>query len=453
MVLEKLGEGLKNTLAKISSALFVDDKLINELVKDIQKALLTSDINVKLVFDLTQKIKERALKEEPPGALSKKEWLIKIVYDELVAFLGEEELKVAVDEKVKPTTILLVGLFGNGKTTTAAKLGKFYKKRGFKVALMSTDTWRPAAFAQLQQLGKQTEIPVFGNPKEKNPIKIYNQFKDELKEYDLIIIDTAGRDALSNELIDELKKLNDAVKPNHAWLVISADVGQAAEKQATAFHETTNVDGVIITKMEGSARGGGALAACAVTGAKVGFIGVGEKIDDLEKFRPKNFVGKMLGMGDIEALLEKAKESITEEQAQDLGKKFLKGEFNLVDLYEQLKAVRKMGSLSKIVEMIPGFGQVKLPKELMEMQEGKLEKWKYIMDSCTKEELEEPETVSGTRVERIAKGSGCSVGEIRDMLKQYKTGKKMMKMFKGNEGNMDKMMKKMKGFKFPGLKF
>lgn len=453
MVLEKLGEGLKNTLAKISSALFVDDKLINELVKDIQKALLTSDINVRLVFDLTKKIKERALKEEPPGALSKKEWLVKIVYDELVAFLGEEELKVAVDEKVKPTTVMLVGLFGNGKTTTAAKLGKFYKKRGFKVALMSTDTWRPAAFAQLQQLGKQTEISVFGNPKEKNPIKIYNQFKDELKEYDLIIIDTAGRDALSNELIDELKKLNDAVKPNHSWLVISADVGQAAEKQAMAFHETTNVDGVIITKMEGSARGGGALAACAVTGAKVGFIGIGEKIDDLEKFKPKNFVGKMLGMGDIEALLEKAKESITEEQAQDLGKKFLKGEFNLVDLYEQLKAVRKMGSLSKIVEMIPGFGQVKLPKELMEMQEGKLEKWKYIMDSCTKEELEEPENISGARVERIAKGSGCSAGEIRDMLKQYKTGKKMMKMFKGSESNMDKMMKKMKGFKFPGLKF
>ncbi len=453
MVLEKLGEGLKNTLAKISSALFVDDKLINELVKDIQKALLTSDINVKLVFSLTQTIKERALKEEPPGALSKKEWLIKIVYDELVAFLGEEELKVAVDEKVKPTTIMLVGLFGNGKTTTAAKLGKFYKKRGFKVALMSTDTWRPAAYAQLQQLGKQTEIQVFGNPKEKNPIKIYSQFKDELKDYDLIIIDTAGRDALSSELIDELKKLNEVVKPNHSWLVISADVGQAAEKQAKTFHETTNVDGVIITKMEGSARGGGALAACAVTGAKVGFIGVGEKIDDLEKFRPKNFVGKMLGMGDIEALLEKAKESITEEQAQDLGKKFLKGEFNLVDLYEQLKAVRKMGSLSKIVEMIPGFGQVKLPKELMEMQEGKLEKWKYIMDSCTKEELEEPEDITGTRVERIAKGSGCSVGEIRDMLKQYKTGKKMMKMFKGNEGNMDKMMKKMKGFKFPGLKF
>ena len=451
MVLEKLGESLKNTLNKISSALFVDDKLINELVKDIQKALLTSDINVKLVFELTKKIKERALKEEPPGALSKKEWLVKIVYDELVAFLGEEEIKVAVDEKVKPTQIMLVGLFGNGKTTTAAKLGKFYKKRGFKTALMSTDTWRPAAFAQLQQLGKQTEIPVFGNPKEKNPIKIYNQFKDELKEYDLIIIDTAGRDALSDELIDELKKLKDAIKPNHSWLVISADVGQAAEKQAKMFHETTNVDGVIITKMEGSARGGGALAACAVTGAKVGFIGVGEKIDDLEKFRPKNFVGKMLGMGDIEALLEKAKESITQEQAEDLGKKFLKGDFNLVDLYEQLKAVRKMGPLSKIVEMIPGFGQIKLPKELMEMQEGKLDKWKYIMNSCTKKELEDPESISGTRIERIAKGSGCSASDVRDMLKQYKNGKKMMKMVKG--GSMEQMMKKMKGFKMPGMKF
>ncbi|MDO8643097.1 MAG: signal recognition particle protein Srp54 [Candidatus Woesearchaeota archaeon] len=449
MVLEKLGESLKNTLNKISSALFVDDKLINELVKDIQKALLTSDINVKLVFELTKKIKDRALKEEPPGALSKKEWLIKIVYDELVAFLGEEEIKVSLDENIKPTTIMLVGLFGNGKTTTAAKLGKFYKKRGHTVALVSTDTWRPAAYAQLQQLGAQIEIPVFGNPKEKNPVKIYNQFKDELKNYELVIIDTAGRDALSDELIGELKQLADAVKPQHSWLVISADIGQAAEKQAKTFHETSAVDSVIITKMEGSARGGGALAACAVTGAKVGFIGVGEKIDDLEKFRPKNFVGKMLGMGDIEALLEKAKESISEEQAQDLGKKFLKGEFNLVDLYEQLKAVRKMGPLSKIIEMIPGFGQVKLPKEMMDMQEGKLDTWKFVMDSCTKEELEDPETISGNRLERIAKGSGRSVGDVRDMLKQYKNGKKMMKMLKGSEGNMEKMMKKMKGLKMP----
>ncbi len=452
MVLEKLGESLKNTLNKISSALFVDDKLINELVKDIQKALLTSDINVRLVFELTKKIRERALKEEPPGALSKKEWLIKIVYDELVVFLGEEEIKVALDEKVKPTKIMLVGLFGNGKTTTAAKLAKFYKKRGLKVALMSTDTWRPAALTQLQQLGKQIDTPVFGNQKEKNPVRIYQQFEDEYKRFDLVIIDTAGRDALSDELIEELKKLADAVQPHHSWLVISADIGQAAEKQARTFHETTKVDGVIITKMEGSARGGGALAACAVTSAKVGFIGIGEKIDDLERFKPKNFVGKMLGMGDLEALLEKAKESVSEEQAQDLGKKFLKGEFNLVDLYEQLKAVRKMGPLSKVMEMIPGFGQVKLPKEMMEMQEGKLEKWKYVMDSCTREELEEPETISGTRIDRIAKGSGCSASDVRDMLKQYKTGKKMMKMFKG-EGNMEKMMKRMKGFKLPGLKF
>ncbi len=451
MVLDKLGDSLKNTLNKISSAIFVDDKLINELVKDIQKALLVSDVNVKLVFELAKRIKERAMKEEPPGALSKKEWLIKIVYDELATFLGEEEIEVKIDEKTKPTKIMLVGLFGHGKTTTTGKLAKFYKKRGFKVAVISTDTWRPAAFKQLEQLGKQIGVSVYGNPELKDPTKIYKSFEEELNKHDLVIIDTAGRDALSDELIEELDTLNKAVQPHHAWLIMSADVGQAAEKQAKTFNETCNVDGVIITKLEGSARGGGALAACSVTGAKVCFIGVGEKVDDLEKFKPKNFVGKMLGMGDIEGLLEKAKEAITEEEAQDLSKKMLKGEFSLVDLYEQLKAMKKMGPLSKVMEMIPGMGGMKLPKELVNVQEGKIDKWKFVMDSCTKQELEEPEKISGTRIERIAKGSGCSSGDVRDLLKQYKMGKKMMKMMKGGEGGMEKMMKKMKGMKMPGM--
>jgi len=457
MVLEKLGTSLKNTLAKITSAMFVDEKLVNELVKDIQKALLQADVNVKLVFDLTTRIKERALKEETPGAVSKKEWLVKIVYDELARFLGEEEYQLELGKK-KPVKIMLVGLFGNGKTTTAGKLAKYFLKRSHKVALMSTDTWRPAAFTQLAQLGKQINVPVFGDPKQKDPVKIYKQSEKEFGKYDVVIIDTAGRDALSDELIEELNKLNKAIQPDQALLVMAADVGQAAQKQAEVFHKTCKVTGVIITKLEGTAKGGGALAACSITGAKVAFIGVGEKIDDLEKFRPKNFVGRMLGMGDIEALLEKAKEAITEEEAHDLGKKLLKGEFNLIDLYDQMEAMSKMGPLSKVMEMIPGMGQIKMPKEMLQVQEAKLKKWKHCMNSMTKAELEDPEIIDASRIERIAKGSGCSHADVRDLIKQYRQGKKMMKMFKGGTGSpkdMEKMMKKFGNLKggVPGMKF
>jgi len=448
MVLEKLGFSLKDTLQKISNAVFVDEKLVNELVKDIQRALLQSDVNVKMVFDLTKQIKDRLMKEEPPAGLTKKEFLIKIVYEELVRFLGESESKIEI--KNKPTKIMLVGLFGHGKTTTSGKLAKYYQKRGYKVALMSTDTWRPAAFEQLKQLGAQINVPVYGNPKSKDPVKIYKEFEGELKNFDLVIIDTAGRDALSDELIEELNKINKAINADERLLVIGGDVGQAAERQARTFHETCNVTGVIITKLEGTAKGGGALIACSVTGAKVKFIGVGEKIADLETYSPERFVGKLLGMGDLEGLLEKAREAITEEEAQDLGKKLLKGEFNLIDLYEQMKAMSKMGPLGKVLEMVPGFGQIKLPKEALQVQEEKLKKWKYILDSCTKEELEDPEEViDSARVERIAKGAGVSTGEVRELIKQYRQSKKMMKTFKGmgngSPAQMEKMMKRMGG--------
>ena len=442
MVLDNIGSALKDTLNKINKALFVDERLINELIKEIQKALLKGDVNVKLVLNLTQNIKDRALKEEPPGGLTKKEYLINIVYQELVKFLGDEKVSINLDKK--QTRILLVGLFGNGKTTTAGKLAKYFKKRGHKIAMVSLDVWRPAAYEQLKQLGERIEVPVFGNPKQKDPAKILKEFENEIKKYDLILYDTAGRDALNDELIKELKLVNNLVKPHEVLLVMSADVGQAAENQAKTFHDTCGVTGVIITKLDGTAKGGGALSACAITGAKVKFIGVGEKVDALEEFDPKRFVGRLLGMGDIESLLEKAKEAITEEEAQDLGKKLLKGEFNLVDLHSQMEAMSKMGPLGKIMEMIPGMGQLQIPKEALQGQEEKLKKWKFIMNSMTKYELENPDEINNTRVERIAKGAGVSTGEVRDLLKQYKNSKKMIKMMKGAKG-MEQMMKKMGG--------
>ena len=441
MVLEKLGSSLKSSLSKIAKAVFVDERLVNELIKDIQKALLQSDVNVKLVFELTETIKKRALKEEIPK-ISKKEHLIKIVYEELVKFLGGEKYKIEIKEK--PFKIMLAGLFGSGKTTTSGKLANYFIKRGYNVALVGLDTHRPAAMEQIEQIAKKAKVPVFIDKKEKDPIKIWNSFKDEFKKYDILIIDTAGRDALSKELIEEIETLNKKIRPNENLLIISADIGQAAQKQAEQFHKSCNITGVIATKMDGTARGGGALSACAVTKAPIKFIGIGEKLNDFEQFNPEGFVGRMLGMGDIEALLEKAKEAMTKEQAEDLGKRFLKGDFNLIDLYEQMTAMKKMGSLSKLVEMIPGFGQLKLPKDALQVQEGKLEKWRHAMDSMGKNELENPEIINSSRIERIAKGSGISTKDVRELIKQYRQSKKIVKMMKG-KGDVNKMMKKLGG--------
>lgn len=449
MVLDKLGDSLKNTLKKVANSLFVNDQILNEIIKDIQRALIQSDVNVKLVLSLTNTIKERSKTEQLPPGLSKREQLVNIVYEELTKFLGGEFLPLDISTKKKPFKIMLVGLFGNGKTTTAGKLGKYLMKRGLKVAAVQTDTWRPAAYEQLKQTCEKNNISFFGDPKAKSPDKVYSEFEKEYAKYDVLIIDTAGRDALSDDLISELKTLEKKVNADEVFLVMSADVGQTAEKQATAFHYTCGVTGVIITKLDGTAKGGGALSACAITKAPVRFIGVGEKVDDFEEFKPKNFVGRLLGMGDLETLLQKAQEAFTKEDTEDLSKRMMKGEFSLTDLYEQMQAMKKMGPLTKVMEMIPGMGGLNIPKDLIKEQEHKLEYWKYIMDSCTPRELQNPDLFNSTRIMRVAKGSGRSEQDVRDLLKHYKQSKKMMKALGGNmKGkNADKMMKRMGGMK------
>ena len=442
MVLEKLGGSLKNTLSKIAKSMFVDERLINELVKDIQRALLQADVNVKLVFELTKQIKERALNEKAPSGVTQKEYLVKIVYEELVKFLGGEKNEIEVNKK--PFKIMMVGLFGSGKTTTISKLIKYYANRGHKVCTVGLDVHRPAAPEQLKQLSDGLNVPCFIKKGEKDALKIYKEFEKELEKFDMILVDTAGRDALSEDLVEEIKDLNNYIKPDEKLLVLSADIGQAAQKQAQSFHDSCGVTGVVVTKLDGTAKGGGALSACAVTGAPVKFIGIGEKPEDLEIFNPKGFVGRILGMGDIEALLDKAKEAMDMESAEDLGKKLLKGDFNFLDLYEQMQAMSKMGPLSKVVDMIPGLGGANIPKDMLDGQEGKLKKWKIIMQSCTKEELEDPSLLSRTRIDRIAKGAGVKVSEVRELLKQYKKSKKLMKMMKGSD-DPNKLMKKLKG--------
>ena len=441
MVMEKLSNNLKNVLKKIAGAPIINEALINELVKDIQRALLSADVNVKLVLNLSKNIKEKAINKEPPKGVNPRDFLVNIVYEELTVFLGGELKKINITKK-RPFKIMLVGLFGNGKTTTTGKLATYYSKRGYKVALLGLDVHRPAAMKQLEQIGKITSTQTFTDEKEKDPKKIYDKVKDKLTQYDIVLIDTAGRDALSEDLVEEITSLNKHINPDEKLLIISADLGQTAETQANKFHESCNITGIIATKMDGTAKAGGALSAAATTNAPIKFIGTGETNNDLEEFNPEGFVGRLLGMGDLKALLEKTKEAMTEEQAQDLGKRFLKGEFNFLDMYEQMAAMNKMGSLSKLMEMVPGMGQIKLPKDALKVQEGKLEKWKIIMQSMTKEELENPEILTRSRLDRIAKGSGSKTGEVRELLKQYRQTKKMSKMMKGDPS---KMMKKFKG--------
>lgn len=452
MVLEGLGEKLKDSLRKLVRASLIDPKIVDELVTDIKKALISSDVNIELANKICNTIRSRALREKPPKGLTAREHTINIVYEELTRFIGGQEGKIEITEK--PTKILLVGLFGSGKTTTAGKLAKLYKKQGLKVCLVQTDTWRPAAYEQLKQLAEKIHVPFYGEQDEKDPVKIIQKYEKDFFRFNVVIVDSAGRDALNQELVDEIKKVKDALKPHENLLVLSGDIGQAAQKQAQMFHNAVGVSGIIVTKLDGTAKGGGALAACAATSAPVKFIGVGEHIEDLEPFKPKNFVSRLLGMGDLETLLKKAEEAMEKEKAEKMGKKMLKGDFTLQDLFEQMEALKKMGPLSQIASMIPGLGMANIPKELLGAQEEKIKVWKYIMQSMTPAEKNNPEIISPSRIERIAKGSGRSVQEVKELLKQYKQMKKVMKMI-GSPGQIKKLAKLFgkgglpKGFKMP----
>ncbi len=447
MALEKLSESLKNALRRVFKASLIDPKLIDDLISEIRKALISADVNIELASRISETIKKRALAEKPAKTLTAREHTINIVFEELTKFLGAEEGRL--EAKAKPTKILLVGLYGSGKTTTAGKLAKYFKKQGLKPALIQLDVWRPAAYEQLMQISEKVKVPFYGIKDEKDPLAIIKKFEPDFARFDVVIFDSSGRDALNKELISEVKNIKDAVNPNHVLLVISGDIGQAARKQAEAFHEATGVNGVIVTKLDGTAKGGGALTACAATSAKVKFIGLGEHIEDLEEFRPKNFVSRLLGMGDLETLLEKAKEAISEESAEKLGKKFMKGDISLTDLYQQLEALKKMGPLSQIMNMIPGMGMANIPKELLGVQEEKMKVWKFVMDSMTPAEKDSPDIISAKRIERIAKGAGRPEQDVRDLLKQYAQMKKVMKMM-GNPKQMQKMMK-MFGGKLPQM--
>ena len=424
-MLEKLSEAIKSGIKKISSSIFVDKKLVDSVIKDLQRALIEADVNVELVFELGQKIRQLAIDETIKG-IEKKEQIIKLIHDQLELIVGKEK-EIKLENKTK---ILFLGLYGSGKTTTIAKLAFYYAKRGKKTCVLGLDTQRPAAMDQLEQMAAKAKVACFIDKTEKNPLKIIQKYKKQLEEYDLILADTAGRDALNADLIKEIKTIEKEIKPDYRILVMPADIGQAAKKQAQEFKNALAIDGVIITRMDGSAKAGGALTACAEAKAPVFFIGVGERIDELEKFNPENFISRILGMGDLQTLLEKVHSATDEKQQKRIQERLEEGKFTLLDVYEQLKSMNQLGSFDKILSLIPGLSgmQGKIPKQEIEKQEQKVKRWKYAIDSMTPEEIENPEVLEKQtqRIQRIAKGSNTTTSEIREMLKQYKMLKEML---------------------------
>ncbi len=354
MVLEGLGKSLRGAIGRITGATSVDEQLIKDVTKDLQRALLQADVNVQLVLELTKKIEKRALEEKPPAGKSPKDHVINIIYEELVNLLDNGE-----GLRFKPQTIMMVGLYGQGKTTTTGKLAMLFTKKGFQVGLIAADIYRPAAYDQLCQLGEKVGVEVYGEPGEKVAANIVKHGMEKFKNKKIVIIDTSGRHALEDDLIQELKDISAAAKPDERFLVLDSQVGQQAGPQAEAFHNAVGVTGVILTKMDGTAKGGGAISAVSKTHARIVCIGTGEHIRDLEPFDANKFISRLLGMGDISSLVDMVKEEIGEdEDMMKASQSIMSGKFTLNDMYQQLQAVNKMGPLKKVMSLIPGMSKM-----------------------------------------------------------------------------------------------
>jgi len=436
-MLDKLSQTLKRTTDRIANAIFLDKKLLDSLVNDLQRALIEADVNIQLVLQLTKKIKTLGSNEKISG-IEKKEHLIKLLHDELIEILGE---KKSLDLS-KKNTIMLVGLYGSGKTTTIGKLASYYSKRGKTVAALGLDVHRPAAPEQLLQIFNKLKLPVFIDKEEKDPKKIYNKFKKELSSFDLVLIDTAGRDALSSDLIKEIKSLSSLIKPTETLLIMPADIGQAAKEQAKAFKDSAKVTGVIITRMDSTAKAGGALTACAEVKAPVVFLGTGEKPQDLETFDPESFLSRLLGMGDLPSLMEKIHSVVNKKDIEKQQANLSQGKLTMTDLIQQIETMGSLGGLDKITSMIPGLGKAKdsLTQDQLDSQEAKIKQYKNIFDSMTPQERDDPSLLEKqtSRIQRIAKGSGTTTTQVRALLKQYKMLSELIKsQSQITEGNLD----------------
>jgi signal recognition particle subunit SRP54 len=430
-MLDNLKNNLRAAIKKIVNSSGIDEELIKELSKDVQRALLQSDVNVKLVLEITKNLEERSLKETPPPGLSRKDHIVKILYDELAKLLGNDTEFSFKSGKLNK--VLMLGIQGSGKTTVTGKLAKFLTKQGYRVGVIGADTYRPGALVQLKTNCEKANVEVYGEEKTKDsPQIVKNGLKHfENSNLDIILIDTAGRHKEEKDLLNEMIQINKVAEPDLALLVIDGTIGQQCYSQAEAFHKTVPVGGIVITKLDSSAKGGGAIAASAATGAQIMYVGTGERIDDIEKFSPTRFVGRLLGMGDIQALLDLAKR--LESEADDVRlKRISSGKMNMDDFYYQLEEVTKVGSLKGLLESMPGFsGMVK--EDQLDQVEGRMEKWRYIIQSMNKVEKADPDLLNASRVKRIARGSGWPEHEVKELIKNYNNSKNMMKASKGRQ--------------------
>lgn len=447
MIFENLADRLQETFKKLRGhgKLTADD--VNATMREIRIALLEADVNFKVVKDFIKKIKERAVGQEVLESLTPAQAVIKIVNEELTALMGQTQSHINISPKA-PTIIMMVGLQGAGKTTSAGKLGLMFKKQGKHPLMVAADIYRPAAIKQLQVLGSQIDIPVFAKEDCKDAVRIANEAIDYAKSHanDIVIIDTAGRLHIDENLMQELKSIKEDVKPHEILLVVDAMTGQDAVNVAESFNNDLGLDGVILTKMDGDARGGAALSVKAVTGCPIKFVGAGEKLEALEPFYPDRMASRILGMGDVLTLIEKAQTAFDAEEAKKMEKAFRKNEFTLDDFLSQLNQVRKLGSFENILGMIPGMGGLK--KKLgdvdIDMNGKEIKHIEAIIRAMTPEEKRNTKIINGSRRKRIAMGSGTKVQEVNKLLKQFDEMKKMMKKM-SNMKQLNKKGKKGKG--------
>lgn len=448
MIFEGLAEKLQNTFKKLKGKGKLSEADIDAAMKEVRMALLGADVNYKVAKDFEKKIKERSLGQEVLESLTPGQQVIKIVNDELTELMGGAQAKIVVAPK-PPTVVLLVGLQGAGKTTTAGKLGNLLRKQGRRPLLVAGDVYRPAAIKQLKVLGEQLNIPVFSLGDKTSPVDIAKAAVEHAKSYghDIVIIDTAGRLHINEELMEELKNIKGSVNPHEILFVIDATTGQDAVNVAKTFNEELGIDGVIITKLDGDTKGGAALSVKAVTGKPIKFVGMGEKLDALEPFYPDRMASRILGMGDVLTLIEKAQASFDAEKALEMQKKLKSQDYSLDDFMEQMQQVKNMGPLESILGMIPGFSGAKKLKDL-QIDEKEMLHVQAIIQSMTPEERRKPVIIKDSRKKRIARGSGMKVSDVNRLLKQFEETKKMMRQLTG----MEKAVKKGGGLKLPFFK-
>ena len=439
MIFEGLADKLQGALGKLKSKGKLTEKDVKDAMREVKLALLEADVNFKVVKDFVKKVQDRCVGQEVMESLTPAQHVIKIVNEELTSLMGDVSSKVMISSK-PPTVIMMVGLQGAGKTTTSGKLGGYFKKQGKKPLLVACDIYRPAAIKQLQVVGEKLDIPVFSMGDKESPVNIAKAgYNNAIKNNnDLVIIDTAGRLHVDEALMDELKNIKSEVKPHEILLVVDSMTGQDAVNVAQSFNDALGVDGVILTKLDGDTRGGAALSIRAVTQKPIKFIGMGEKLDDLEPFHPDRMASRILGMGDILSLIEKAQENIDLDKAKELESKIKKQELDFEDFLEQMEQIQKMGPLNKVLEMIPGMGSMKDQLGDIDMNNKEIVRTKAIVQSMTKEERRNPSILNASRKKRIAKGSGTSVQDVNRLIKQFNEMKKMMKMFTGSQKSMKK---------------